>query len=77
ALYAGTTDTLGLSTTWNKVEGFLSDPYLTKIVASLMVIFGIMVAIKKDFLYGAIIIVMAFAMLNIGTIAGKFASAIF
>ena len=76
-VYAGTTDNLGLSSSWTTVSSWFSDGYLMKIVATLMLIFAISLAVMKQYLYALLVLILDVIISNLSNVVGKFASATF
>lgn len=75
-LLAGTQDNLGVSGVWDKINGWLSDGYIQKIVAAIFFVIGVMRATQSILQF---FIMLGFAVLifNAGTIINKLAGATF
>ena len=77
SLSAGTTDNLGLASTWTTVAGWFSDGYIMKIVSFLMIVFAITLAVMKQYLYAIVVLIMTVIISNLDSVVSKFASATF
>ncbi len=77
SVYAGTTDNLGLASTWATVAGWFGDGYIMKIISFLLLVFAITLAIMKQYLYAIIILIMTVILSNLNVVVEKFASATF
>ena len=77
SLSAGTTDNLGLQSSWNTVASWFSDGYMMKIISFLMIVFAITLAVMKQYLYAIVVLIMAVILSNLDSVVSKFASATF
>jgi len=73
---AGTQDNLGVSGVWTKINGWLSDGYIQKIIAAIFFVIGVMRATQSILQF---FIMLGFAVLifNASTIINKLAGATF
>ena len=73
---AGTSDNLGVQGVWNKIDSWLSDGYLHKIIAAIFFVIGVMRATQSILQF---FLMLGFAVLifNAGTIIEKLAGATF
>ncbi len=75
-MYAsGTTDTLGLASSWTKIQAWFSDSSITSIFAILMLIFAGSMFIMKQYMYSVLILIGTVILMNVTTVAQKFAAA--
>ncbi len=77
SLSAGTTDNLGLQSSWTTVASWFSDGYIMKIIAFMMIVFAITLAVMKQYLYAIIVLIMTVIISNLDNVIEKFASAVF
>ena len=75
--FAGTTDSLGLSSVWDKLSAWITDPVLTKIIAVFLLGFTIMLLVKQQYVFAVMILVAIVMITKLDTIASTFASATF
>jgi hypothetical protein len=75
--YAGTGDTLGLSSTWTKVSAWFTDGYVMKIISFLMLIFAITLVTMKQYLYAIVILIVLVVISNLPSVINAFAGATF
>ena len=73
---AGTEDKLGVKGVWDKINSWLTDGYVHKIIAAIFFVIGVMRAMQSILQFS---IMLGFAVLifNAGTIIGKLAGATF
>jgi len=73
---AGTQDNLGVQNVWQKVQGWLTDGYVQKIIAAIFFVIGVMRATQSILQF---FIMLGFAVLifNASTIIDKLAGATF
>lgn len=74
--FAGTTDTVGMSGLWTKVEAILGDKYLQPIIVSGMIVMGVFRAYKEHPVQGIMVGVLGLVIGQIDTIATAIAGAI-
>ncbi len=74
--FAGTQDNLGVQNVWDKINGWLSDGYIQKIVAAIFFVIGVMRATQSILQF---FIMLGFAVLifNASNIINKLAGATF
>lgn len=74
--FAGTQDNLGVQNVWDKINGWISDSYVQKIVAAVFFVVGVMRATQSILQF---FIMLGFAVLifNASTIINKLAGATF
>lgn len=77
SLYAGTTDTLGLQSSWTTVASWFTDGYMMKIISFLMLVFAITLAVMKNYLYAIVVLIMTVIISNLDDVIDKFATATF
>ena len=75
-MFAGTNDNLGVQGVWDKINSWLTDGYVTKIVAAIFFVMGVMRAMQS-ILQFFIMLGFAVLILNASTIIDKLASATF
>lgn len=75
--FAGTTDNLGLASSWTTVSTWFSDGYMLKIISFLMLVFAITLATMKQYLYAIVVLIITVIISNLDDVVAKFASAIF
>jgi hypothetical protein len=75
--FAGTDDNLGLSGTWDTVQGWISDGYLTKMISGIMLIVTIFMFSKQMVAQGFLFLILIVVITQLDTIIGKLASATF
>jgi large-conductance mechanosensitive channel len=74
--FASTTDNLGVKNVWDKIESWLADGYIQKIIAAIFFVLGVMRAMQSILQF---FIMLGFAVLifNADTIIKKLAGATF
>lgn len=75
--YAGTGDSMGLSTTWTKVSAWFTDGYVMKIISFLMLVFAITLVTMKQYLYAIVILIVLVIVSNLASVVNAFAGATF
>jgi len=75
-MFAGTDDNLGVKGVWDKISDWLSDGYVSKIVAAIFFVMGVMRAMQS-ILQFFVMLGFAVLILNASTIIDKLASATF
>jgi len=75
-VFAGTDDNLGVSNVWDKINGWLTDGYVQKIVAAIFFVIGIMRAAQSILQF---FVMLGFAVLifNASNVIEKLAGATF
>ena len=74
--FAGTQDSLGVQNVWDKINSWLSDSYVQKIIAAVFFVIGVMRATQSILQF---FLMLGFAVLifNASTIINKLAGATF
>ena len=75
--YAGTGDTMGLSSTWTKVSAWFTDGYVMKIISFLMLVFAITLVTMKQYLYAIVILIVLVIVSTLASVVNAFAGATF
>lgn len=73
---AGTTDTLGMSGLWTKIQAVLTDQYLQPIIISGMVVMGVFRAYKEHPVQGIMVGALGLVIGQIDSIATNVAGAL-
>ncbi len=73
---AGTTDTLGMSGLWTKIQSVLTDQYLQPIIVSGMIVMGVFRAYKEHPVQGIMVGALGLVIGQIDSIATNVAGAL-
>lgn len=74
--FAGTTDTLGMSGLWTKIQAILSDKYLQPIIVTGMIVMGVFRAYKEHPIQGIMVGALGVVIGQIDSIATSVAGAL-
>jgi len=74
--FAGTQDNLGVQNVWDKINGWLNDGYVQKIVAAIFFVIGVMRA-TQSILQFFVMLGFAILIFNASTVINKLAGATF
>lgn len=76
SVFAGTTDTLGMSGLWTKIQAVLTDKYLQPIIVTGMVVTGVFRAYKEHPIQGLMVGALGLVIGQIDSIATNVAGAL-